>query len=92
MVSMLLIYWLIALIPIIVMFVNKDKLADYGFSKSKISLQIIVGVLTGIAMSIILTLIPHLFGFGELVDHGRRYKYLLQFIYDFFMAYLQLIM
>lgn len=83
MVSMLLMYWLIALIPIIVTFVNKDKLVDYGFSKSKIGLQIIVGVLIGIAMSFILTLIPHLFGFGEYVDSGKRYKYLWQFIYEF---------
>lgn len=84
MISMIFIYWLIALIPIIIMLVNKDKLVDYGFSKDKIIFQIIVGVLIGIAMSIILTLIPHLFGFGEYVDNGRRYKYLWQFIYEFF--------
>lgn len=66
------------------MLVNKDKLVDYGFSKNKIGLQIIVGVLIGIVMSFILTLIPHLFGFGEYVDSGKRYKYLWQFIYDFF--------
>ena len=84
MVSMLLVYWLIALIPIVVMRVNKDKLVDYGFSKSKLGLQMIVGVLIGIAMSFILTLIPHLLGFGEYVDSGKRYKYLWQFIYEFF--------
>lgn len=84
MVSMLLIYWLIALIPIVVMRVNKDKLVNYGFSKSKLGLQIIVGVLIGIAMSFILTLIPHLFGFGEYVDSGKGYKYLWQFVYEFF--------
>ena len=84
MVSVLLIYWLIALIPIIVMLVNKDKLVDYGFSKDKKKFQIIVGILIGVAMSFILTLIPHLFGFGEYVDSGKRYKYLWQFIYEFF--------
>lgn len=84
MVSMLLIYWLIALIPIVVMRVNKDKLVNYGFSKSKLGLQMIVGVLIGIAMSFILTLIPHLFGFGEYVDSGKGYKYLWQFVYEFF--------
>lgn len=84
MVSMLLIYWLIALIPIIVMLVNKDKLVDYGFSKDKKKFQIIVGILIGVAMSFILTLIPHLFGFGKYVDSGKRYKYLWQFIYEFF--------
>lgn len=84
MVSMLLIYWLIALIPIVVMRANKDKLVNYGFSKSKLGLQMIVGVLIGIAMSFILTLIPHLFGFGEYVDSGKGYKYLWQFVYEFF--------
>ena len=43
-----------------------------------------MGVLVGIAMSFILTLIPHLAGFGEFVDSGKRYKYLWQFIYEFF--------
>jgi len=83
MVSMPLIYWLIAVIPIIVMMVHKDKLTDYGFNKNKIAVQIIVGILIGIAMSLILTLIPHLFGFGEYVDSGKRYIYLWQFIYEF---------
>lgn len=84
MISMIFVYWLIALIPIIVMFVNKDKLVDYGFSKDKMKFQIIVGVLIGIAMSVILTLIPHLFGFGEYVDSGKRYQFLWQFIYEIF--------
>ena len=84
MASMPIVYWLIALAPIIVMLLNKDKLADYGFSKSKMVLQIIVGVLIGITMSFVLTLIPHLFGYGEFVDSGKRYKYLWQFIYEFF--------
>ena len=84
MVSMLLIYWLIALIPIIVMLVNKDKLVDYGFSKDKKKFQIIVGILIGVTMSFILTLIPHLLGFGKYVNSGKRYKYLWQFIYEFF--------
>lgn len=84
MVSMLLIYWLIAFIPIIVMLVSKNNLADYGFCKDKKKFQIIVGILIGVAMSFILTLIPHLLGFGEYVDSGKRYKYLWQFIYEFF--------
>lgn len=84
MISMIFVYWLIALIPIIVMFVNKEKLVDYGFSKDKMKFQIIVGVFIGIAMSVILTLIPHLFGLGEYVDSGKRYQFLWQFIYEFF--------
>lgn len=84
MVCMILTYWLIALIPAIVMIVNKDKLTDYGFSKEKIGMQIIVGILIGTVMSVLLTLIPHQIGFGEFVDSGKRYKYLWQFIYEFF--------
>lgn len=84
MVSMLLVYWLIALIPIVVMHINKDRFVDYGFSKSKLGLQTIVGILIGIAMSFILTLLFHILGFGKYVDSGKRYKYLWQFIYEFF--------
>lgn len=84
MISMIVVYWLIALIPIIVMLVNKDKLADYGFCKDKIGVQIVVGILIGIGMSFILTLVPHLFGLGAYVDSGQRYRYLWQFIYEFF--------
>lgn len=83
MVSMILTYWLIALIPIVVMLVNKDRLTDYGFSKNKIWMQIVVGILIGVVMSVVLTLIPHLIGFGEFVDSGNRYKYLWQFAYEF---------
>ncbi len=82
MISMILVYWLIALGPIIVMIVYKDKLVDY-VKKSKMGLQIIVGFVIGIAMSFILTLIPHLFGVGVYVDSGKRYQYLWQFAYEF---------
>ena len=77
------VYWLIALIPIIVMFIDKSKLKDLGFSKSKIGFQIIIGILIGIVMSLVFTLVPHLLGFGAYVDSGKRYQYLWQFIYEF---------
>ena len=83
MVSMILTYWLIALIPIVVMLSNKDKLTDYGFGKNKLCMQIIVGIVIGVVMSVVLTLIPHLIGLGEFVDNGKRYNYLWQFIYEF---------
>ncbi len=84
MVSMVFIYWLIALIPIIVMLVNKDKLEDYGFRIDKKKFQVITGILIGVAMSFVLTLIPHLLGLGKYVDSGERYEYLWQFIFEFF--------
>lgn len=84
MVCMPIIYWLIALIPIILMIIYKDKLTDLKFSKEKIVKQIIVGLLIGIGMSLVLTLIPHFAGFGEFVDSGKRYQYLWQYVYEFF--------
>lgn len=83
MISMIGVYWLIALIPVIIMCVNKEKFADYGFSKDKLKYQVVIGILLGIAMSGMLTLIPHLIGLGEFVDSGKRYKYLWQFAYEF---------
>ncbi len=83
MVSGIVVYWLIALIPIIAMLVNRDRLTDYGFYKDKIGFQMIAGIFIGLAMSIVLTLIPHLLGLGAYVDNGKRYQYLWQFIYEF---------
>ena len=83
MVSAIVTYWLIAIIPIIIMFVSKDRLLDYGFEKDKIGIQLAIGVGLGIVMSVILTLIPHIAGFGGYVDSGKRYEYLWQFIYEF---------
>ena len=84
MVSMILVYWLIALIPIILMIVKKERFVDYGFTKSRIGLQVMVGICIGIGMSIVLTFIPHLLGFGAYVDNGKRYQYSWQFLYEFF--------
>lgn len=82
MVSMIVIYWLIALVPIIVMLVCKDKFSDY-WSNDRIGRQILAGVLIGAAMSLVLTLVPHFVGFGAYVDNGKRYTYLWQFAYEF---------
>ena len=64
MVSAIVTYWLIAIIPIIIMFVSKDRLLDYGFEKDKIGIQLAIGVGLGIVMSVILSLIPYISGFG----------------------------
>ena len=82
MVCMIVTYWLTALVPVIVMIVCKDKFADY-WNNDRIGYQILTGVLIGTVMSIILTLIPHLAGFGAYVDSGKRYIYLWQFAYEF---------
>lgn len=83
MASMIVTYWLIALVPVIIMIVGKDKIADY-WNTDHIGYQILAGVLIGIAMSLVLTLVPHLAGFGAYVDNEKRYIYLWQFVYEFF--------
>lgn len=75
-------FWLIALVPVIVMLVCKDKFADY-WSNDRVGHQILAGVLIAAAMSLVLTLVPHLVGFGAYVDNGKRYTYLWQFVYEF---------
>lgn len=76
-------YWLIAIIPIIMMIISKERLSDYNFPKEKIGTQILLGIVIGILMSVILTLIPHLAGFGEYVNNGKQYKYLWHFLFEF---------
>ena len=76
-------YWLIALVPIIVMILCKDKLKDYGFKREGIGKQILVGIAAGLGMSAVLTLIPHLAGFGDFVDNCTGYRFLWQFVFEF---------
>ncbi|MCD7782901.1 MAG: CPBP family intramembrane metalloprotease [Firmicutes bacterium] len=76
-------YWVVAIVPIIIMIARKEKLSQYGFSKSNIVKQVITGVLLGLVFSIIFTLIPHLAGFGDFVNSGKTYQQLWQFAYEF---------
>lgn len=83
MMAMILTYWLVAIVPIIIMLIRKENLFDYGFTKDNICQQILVGILVGIAFSVVLTLIPHILKLGNLVDSGKRYTHLWQFAYEF---------
>ena len=83
MITMIVSYWIIAIVPLILFFLHKDKLKDYGFSKENFFAQILIGICVGLGMSFILTLLPHLFGFSGFVDNGHRYKYVWQFIFEF---------
>ncbi len=76
-------YWLTAIVPVIIVIAGKEKLSGFGFSREKIGLQILIGLGLGIGMSAILTLVPHLLGFGNYVDNGTRYKYAWQFCWEF---------
>ena len=76
-------YWVIAAAPLCIMLYAKDKLADYSFTKEKMGIQVLIGVVIGVCMSCVFTLIPHLAGKGDWVDNGNHYQYLWQFAYDF---------
>lgn len=77
------VYWIPAVVPVIMMFRDRKPLADYGFCKEHIGRQIGIGIVLGLAMSLVFTVIPHLAGFGAYFDSGKRYSFLWQFIYEF---------
>ncbi len=83
MIAMILTYWLVATVPIIIMLIRKENLSDYGFTKDKMFYQLLVGILIGVAFSVVFTLIPHLLKLGDFVDNGKRYLHLWQFFYEF---------
>ena len=76
-------YWVIAVVPLILMYVNKEKMRDYFAGKEKLIWQILIGLGIGLAMSFFLTLIPHLAGFGYFVDNGTRHDKFIEFVIEF---------
>lgn len=76
-------YWLVALVPLVLMYLNKEKMRDYLTGEGKIALQVLAGIGIGLAMSFILTLIPHLAGFGDYVDNGSRHDKVIEFVIEF---------
>ena len=80
MITMVITYWLVALASIILMTANKEKPSDYGFTAEKLGKQIIVGILIAAAMSLALTVVPHLLGFGEYVSSEKNYTRLWQYL------------
>ena len=83
MVLMICAYWLIAVVPFGIMLFAKDRLCDYGFAKEKIVQQITVGVIVGLCMSVVFTLVPSLFGKNDWVNNGHNYQKWWEFVYEF---------
>ena len=69
MILMIVTQWLLFLVPGILMIVNKEKLGDIGFRKEKIPLQIGTGILLAISMSLVLTVLPIILGFKDMVGN-----------------------
>jgi len=84
MICMVVTYWLIALIPIIIMLISKMNLKTIGFEKEKMGLQVFIGIVSGLLIASAYFLVPYFMGFGELVDNGSRYTALWQFCYEYF--------
>lgn len=79
--------WVLLLVPVILMIANKEKLSSIGFKKEDIPLQIGIGVLIAVSMSLVLTLLPILLGFKDMVgstSYTQAWKIIYQFIYAIF--------
>lgn len=84
MVLMIVTQWLMLIGPGVLMFVNKEKLTDIEFRKDKILVQIGIGIILAIAMSLVLTVVPILLGFKDMVGsikYTETWKFVYQFIY-----------
>lgn len=87
MILMIVTQWLIIIGPAILMILNKEKPGDVGFSKEKIGLQIEIGILIAVAMSLVLTVLPIVFGFKDMVGsttYNEAWKFAYQFVYAIF--------
>ncbi len=87
MILMIATQWLLFLAPGILMIVNKEKLSYIGFRKENISLQIGIGVMLAISMSLLLTVLPIMLGFKDMVG-STSYTHTWQFIYYIFYVIL----
>jgi membrane protease YdiL (CAAX protease family) len=74
--------WLLLIMPVAFMFNSRETLSDIGFTKEKISSQILIGIVLSAIMSLILTVIPILLGFKELIG-SASYTKTWQFAYEF---------
>jgi len=87
MVLMIVTQWALFLVPGILMLREKERIHDLGFTKEKISKQILIGVFLALAMSLILTVLPILTGFKNLVgstSYTQAWQFAYQFIYMLF--------
>lgn len=82
MMTMIPAYWLIGIAPACVAVRRKIRLSDMGFSRENLGRQIFTGLLIALAMSAVLTLLPHLLGFGQYFSSGKNYIYAWQFAYE----------
>ena len=64
----------LAAVPLLIAVLCRDSWEDLGFSKEKIGRQLLVGLMIGLAMAAVLTLVPLWLGLGHLVYGGAYYS------------------
>lgn len=87
MILMIVTYWMFFLPPGVLMWVNREKLSDLGFTKEKIIQQILIGVLLALLMSLFLTVLPILLGFKNIISstiYTQTWQFVYQFVYMIF--------
>lgn len=87
MILMIITQWSLFLVPGILMLVKKEKLADLGFTKKRIPQQILIGIVIALLMSGVLTVLPILLGFRDMVG-STSYTKAWQFVFEFFYTVL----
>ena len=69
MVLMIVTQWLLFLVPGVLMLAEKKSFRDIGFIKGKIPRQIFIGIILALLMSAVLTVLPILLGFKNIVGN-----------------------
>ncbi len=79
--------WLLLIVPVAFMKLFHMKLSDIGFTKQKIATQIFIGVILGLAMSLVFTVLPILAGLKAMVgstSYTQTWQFVYQFVYMIF--------
>lgn len=87
MVLMIVSQWMLFFVPGIMMLISKEGLHDLGFTRKALLKQICIGVFIALGMSAVLTVLPIMLGFKEMVS-STRYTQIWQFLYQFAYAIL----
>ena len=69
--SMVLGHWLLALIPSVLIALQKETFLSYGIQREKTASQLWTGLYLGLYLSLVLTLVPLLLGYGRYLTAPR---------------------
>ena len=78
--------WVLMLVPAMIMILRDESLGEFLPKKEKLGRQILTGLGIAAVMSVVMTLVPHLAGFGKYVESGYFYTEPWQYIFYFFQC------